>query len=144
MTLDKRRILSAAKHAQVFRPSQMKTKTLDFLEVFILQSQCRISELFLSLEQYLECDLTEQDRIEFWAVIQSLQTIQNDIGVLVALREQLESVNADFKKASSEVTQQTVELYLKQTNCDQDPTDEMRSKLEKLLSHNIEPEESHE
>ena len=144
MTLDKRRVLHAAKHAHIYQPSLMKAKSLDFLEVFILQSQCRISELFLSLEQYLECDLTEQDRIEFWAVIQSLQTIQNDIGVLVALREQLESVNADFKKASSEVTQQTVELYLKQTNCDQDPTDEMRSKLEKLLSHNIEPEESHE
>ena len=144
MTLDKRRVLHAAKHAHIYQPSLMKAKSLDFLEVFILQSQCRISELFLSLEQYLECELTEQDRIEFWAVIQSLQNIQNDIGILVALREQLESVNGDFKKASSEVTQQTVELYLKQTNCDQDPTEEYRSKLEKLLSHNIEPDESHE
>ena len=144
MTLDKRRVLHAAKHAHVYQPSLMKAKSLDFLEVFILQSQCRISELFLSLEQYLECELTEQDRVEFWAVIQSLQNIQNDIGVLVALREQLESVNGNFTKASSEVTQQTVELYLKQTNCDQDPTVEMRSKLEKLLSHNIEPDESHE
>ena len=32
MTLDKRRILNAARHASIYQPALMKSKTLDYLE----------------------------------------------------------------------------------------------------------------
>tara|TARA_R100001443_G_C3308899_1_gene167214 strand:- start:15 stop:428 length:414 start_codon:yes stop_codon:yes gene_type:complete len=137
MTRDQRRILHAAKHAQVYKPSLMKSKTLDFLEVFLLQSQCRLNELYAVLSKYINKNLSEEDQKMFWAFQQDLATLQGDITTLILVREQLASVDSDFQKACEEVTAETVSMYIEQakeeTDCEQDPTDDIRSKLEKLL-----------
>jgi len=137
MTLDQRRILHAAKHAQVYKPSLMKSKTLDFLEVFLLQSQCRLNELYAVLSKYIDKNLSEQDQKMYWAFQQDLATLQGDITTLILVREQLASVDSDFEKACKQVTAETISMYIEQakeeTVCEQDPNDDIRSKLEKLL-----------
>lgn len=137
MTRDQRRILHAAKHAQVYKPSLMQSKTLDFLEVFLLQSQCRLNELYAVLSKYINKNLSEEDQKMYWAFQQDLATLQGDITTLILVREQLASVDSDFEKACKEVTAETISMYIEQakeeTDCEQDPTDDIRSKLEKLL-----------
>tara|TARA_B100001250_G_scaffold89297_1_gene74055 strand:+ start:1884 stop:2306 length:423 start_codon:yes stop_codon:yes gene_type:complete len=140
MTLDQRRILHAAKHAQVYKPSHMRAKTLDFLEVFLLQSQCRLNELYAVLSKFVGRELSEEDQQMFWSFQEELARIQSDITTLITVKEQLSSVEGNFEKACKEVTIETVAMYLKQaeeeTDCKQDPSnesDDIRSKLEKLL-----------
>ena len=148
MTLDKRRILHAAKHASMYKPSLMKSKTQDFLEVFILQSQCRLNELYATLNKFIDRPLSDEDQQMYWAFQQDLATLQGDITTLILVKEQLSSVTGDFDKACKEVTNQTVSMYLEQakeeTECEQDPSAEIKAKLERLLSHHIEADESHE
>ena len=148
MTLDKRRILHAAKHAPMYKPSLMKSKTQDFLEVFILQSQCRLNELYATINKFIDRPLSDEDQQMYWAFQQDLATLQGDITTLILVKEQLSSVTGDFDKACKEVTNQTVSMYLEQakeeTECEQDPSAEIKAKLERLLSHHIEPDESHE
>jgi len=148
MTLDKRRILHAAKHASMYKPSLMKSKTQDFLEVFILQSQCRLNELYATLNKFIDRPLSDEDQQMYWAFQQDLATLQGDITTLILVKEQLSSVTGDFDKACKEVTNQTVSMYLEQakeeTECAQDPSAEIKAKLERLLSHHIEADESHE
>tara|TARA_R100001443_G_scaffold81375_1_gene88299 strand:- start:296 stop:715 length:420 start_codon:yes stop_codon:yes gene_type:complete len=139
MTFDKNRVLHAAKHAQVYKPSLMKSKTLDFLEIFLLQSQCRLNELYACLAKYINQELSEEDQAMYWSFQQDLATLQGDITTLILVREQLTSVDGNFEKACKEITSETVSLYMKQmkedekTKCEQDPNDDIRSKLEKLL-----------
>jgi len=148
MTLDKRRILHAAKHAPMYKPSLMKSKTQDFLEVFILQSQCRLNELYACLSKYIDRPLSEEDQGMFWAFQQDLATLQGDITTLILVKEQLASVTGSFDKACKEVTNQTIAMYLEQAKeeaeSEQDPSADIKAKLERLLSHTIEPDESHE
>tara|TARA_B100000287_G_scaffold71378_1_gene62869 strand:- start:350 stop:787 length:438 start_codon:yes stop_codon:yes gene_type:complete len=145
MTLDKRRVLHAAKHAHIYQPALMKSKSLDFLEVFLLQSQCRLNELYAIINKFIvEQPLSDEDQKMFWAYQQDLATIQSDITTLILVREQLDSVTGDFDKACNEITNETVSMYLEQTKSEQDPSAEFRAQLERALSHNIEPDESHE
>ena len=148
MTLDKRRILHAAKHASMYKPSLMKSKTQDFLEVFILQSQCRLNELYATINKFIDRPLSDEDQQMYWAFQQDLATLQGDITTLILVKEQLSSVTGDFDKACKEVTNQTVSMYLEQakeeTECEQDPSADIKAKLERLLSHHIEADESHE
>ena len=137
MTIDKRRTLHAAKHAQIYKPSQMKTKTLDFLEIFLLQSQCRLNEIYAGLSKFIDRNLSDEDQKMYWAFQQDLAKLQGDITTLILVREQLASVDGDFEKACKEVTAETISMYLNQAkeeaNCEQDPNEDIRSKLEKLL-----------
>ena len=137
MTFDQRRILHAAKHAQIYKPSLMRSKTLDFLEVFLLQSQCRLNELYAVLAKYIDRNLSDEDQAIYWAFQQDLATLQGDITTLILIREQLASVDGDFEKACKEVTAETIAMYMnqmkEQADCKQDPTNDIRSKLEKLL-----------
>ena len=137
MTFDQRRILHAAKHAQIYKPSLMRSKTLDFLEVFLLQSQCRLNELYAVLSRYMNRKLSLDEEKMFWSYQQDLAVIQGDITTLILVREQLASVNGNFEQACKEVTSETVSMYLQQakedTDYEQDPTNDIRSKLEKLL-----------
>jgi len=148
MTLDKRRILHAAKHASMYKPSLMKSKTQDFLEVFILQSQCRLNELYAALNKFIDRPLSDEDQQMYWAFQQDLANLQGDITTLILVKEQLSSVTGNFDKACKEVTNQTVSMYLEQAKeeaeSEQDPSADIKAKLERLLSHNIDPEESHE
>ena len=137
MTFDQHRILQAAKHAQIYKPSLMRAKTLDFLEVFLLQSQCRLNELYATLAKYVGKELSKEDEAMYWAFQQDLATLQGDITTLILVREQMTSVDGDFEKACKEVTAETISMYVKQmkeeADCKQDPTNDIRSKLEKLL-----------
>jgi len=138
MTFDQRRILHAAKHAQIYKPSLMRAKTLDFLEVFLLQSQCRLNELYSVLAKYIGKELSEEDEAMYWAFQQDLASLQGDITTLILVREQITSVDGDFEKACKEVTAETITMYVNQmkeeeADCKQDPTNDIRSKLEKLL-----------
>ena len=148
MTLDKRRILHAAKHASMYKPSLMKSKTQDFLEVFILQSQCRLNELYAALNKFIDRPLSDEDQQMYWAFQQDLANLQGDITTLILVKEQLSSVTGNFDKACKEVTNQTVSMYLEQAKeeakYEQDPSADFRAQLERTLSHNIEPPESHE
>ena len=89
MTLDKRRILHAAKHASMYKPSLMKSKTQDFLEVFILQSQCRLNELYATINKFIDRPLSDEDQQMYWAFQQDLATLQGDITTLILVKEQL-------------------------------------------------------
>jgi hypothetical protein len=137
MTFDQRRILHAAKHAQIYKPSLMRSKTLDFLEVFLLQSQCRLNELYAVLAKYIDRNLSDEDQAMYWAFQQDLATLQGDITTLILIREQLASVDGDFEKACKEVTAETIAMYMnqmkEQAECKQDLTNDIRSRLEKLL-----------
>lgn len=134
MTQNKRRTLHAARHAHIYQPSTMKSKTLDFLEIFILQSQCRINELYTVLSKYIDRDLSQEDQEMFWAFQQDLATLQGDISTLISIKDLLSGVDAEFEKAGKEITKETVTLYLQQSEYNQDPKNEdIRSKLEKLL-----------
>ena len=144
MTLDKRRILHAAKHAPMYKPSLMKSKTQDFLEVFILQSQCRLNELYATINKFIDRPLSDEDQQMFWAFQQDLATLQGDITTLILVKEQLASVTGDFDKACKQITNETVAMYLEQAKYDQDPSADLRAQLERTLSHNIEPPESDE
>jgi len=137
MTLDKRRILHAAKHASIYKPSLMKAKSLDFLEVFLLQSRCRLHELYAKLNKYVVgAPLSKEDQEMYWAFQQDLAELQSDITALILVKDQLSSV-CEFEKAGKAITDETVAIYLEQakeeTECEQDPNDDIRSKLEKLL-----------
>ena len=148
MTLDKRRILHAAKHASMYKPSLMKSKTQDFLEVFILQSQCRLNELYACLSKYIDRPLSEEDQGMFWAFQQDLALLQGDITTLILVKEQLSSVTGNFEKACKDITNETVQIYLQQAKeeaeIEQDPSKDIKAKLERLLSHNIDPEASND
>ena len=148
MTLDKRRILHAAKHASIYKPSLMHSKTLDYLEVFILQSQCRLNELIACLSKYIDRPLSEEDQGMFWAFQQDLALLQGDITTLILVKEQLSSVTGNFEKACKQITNETVQIYLQQAKeeaeIEQDPSKDIKAKLERLLSHNIDPEASNE
>jgi hypothetical protein len=145
MTLDKRRILHAAKHASIYKPSLMQTKTLDYLEVFILQSQCRLNELYAIINKFIvEQPLSDEDQQMFWAYQQDLANLQGDITTLILVKEQLSSVTGEFDKACKQITNETVAMYLEQAKYDQDPSADLRAQLERTLSHNIEPPESDE
>ena len=148
MTLDKRRILHAAKHASMYKPSLMKSKTQDFLEVFILQSQCRLNELYAALNKFIDRPLSDEDQQMYWAFQQDLANLQGDITTLILVKEQLSSVTGNFDKACKEVTNQTVSMYLEQAKeeaeSEQDPSADIKAKLERLLSHNIDPESSND
>jgi len=139
MTQDQRRLLLAAKHAHIYKPSLMKSKTLDFLEVFLLQSQCRLNELYALLAGFMNEDTcsTDEDEKVFWSIQTELARLQSDITKLIYVRESLDSVDGDFDRAAKGVTNDTIDMYIKQareeTEKIQDPTDEIRSKLEKLL-----------
>tara|TARA_R100001443_G_scaffold11447_1_gene21031 strand:- start:239 stop:655 length:417 start_codon:yes stop_codon:yes gene_type:complete len=138
MTLDKRRILHAAKHASIYKPSLMKTKTLDFLEVFLLQSRCRLHELYAKLNKYVVgAPLSKEDQEMYWAFQQDLAELQSDITTLIQVKDQLASVTGDFRKAGKEITDETISIYLEQAkeeaDCEQDPNNDIRTKLEKLL-----------
>ena len=137
MTFDQRRILHAAKHAQIYKPSLMRSKTLDFLEVFLLQSQCRLNELYAVLAKYIDRNLSDEDQAIYWAFQQDLATLQGDITTLILIREKLASVDGDFEKACKEVTAETIAMYMnqmkEQADCKQDPTNDIRSRLENLL-----------
>ena len=145
MTLDKRRILHAAKHASIYKPSLMQTKTLDYLEVFILQSQCRLNELYAIINKFIvDQPLSKEDQDMFWAYQQDLANLQGDITTLILVKEQLSSVTGEFDKACKQITNETVAMYLEQAKYEQDPSADFRAQLERTLSHNIEPPESHE
>ena len=145
MTLDKRRILHAAKHASIYKPSLMQTKTLDYLEVFILQSQCRLNELYAIINKFIvDQPLSDEDQQMFWAYQQDLANLQGDITTLILVKEQLSSVTGEFDKACKQITNETVAMYLEQAKYDQDPSADLRAQLERTLSHNIEPPESDE
>ena len=145
MTLDKRRILHAAKHALVYQPALMKAKTLDFLEVFILQSCCRLQELYDNLSKYIiDQPLSEEDLQMYMAIQQDLARAQADITTLTLVKEHLSRVTGNFEKAKKEITNETVADYLKEANYEQDPSADFRAQLERALLHNIEPPESHE
>lgn len=145
MTLDKRRILHAAKHALVFQPALMKSKTLDFLEVFILQSCCRLQELYDKLSKYIiDQPLSEEDLEMYMAIQQDLARAQADITTLTLVKEHLSRVTGNFEKACREITNETIADYLREANCEQDPSEDFRAQLERALLHNIEPPESHE
>ena len=115
----------------------MRAKTLDFLEVFLLQSQCRLNELYAVLAKYIGKELSEEDEAMYWAFQQDLASLQGDITTLIIIKEQLASVDGDFEKACKEVTAETITMYMnqmkEQAECKQDPTNDIRSKLEKLL-----------
>ena len=145
MTLDKRRILHAAKHASIYKPSLMQTKTLDYLEVFILQSQCRLNELYAIINKFIvDQPLSKEDQDMFWAYQQDLANLQGDITTLILVKEQLSSVTGEFDKACKQITNETVAMYLEQAKYEQDPSADFRAQLERTLSHNIEPPESDE
>ena len=145
MTLDKRRILNAARHASIYKPSLMQTKTLDYLEVFILQSQCRLNELYAIINKFIvDQPLSKEDQDMFWAYQQDLANLQGDITTLILVKEQLSSVTGEFDKACKQITNETVAMYLEQAKYEQDPSADFRAQLERTLSHNIEPPESHE
>ena len=111
MTLDKRRILHAAKHASIYKPSLMQTKTLDYLEVFILQSQCRLNELYAIINKFIvEQPLSDEDQQMFWAYQQDLANLQGDITTLILVKEQLSSVTGDFDQACKQITNETLSL----------------------------------
>ena len=138
MTRDQRRILHAAKHASVYKPSLMKAKSLDYLEVFLLQSRCRLHELYGILNQFLIKEPLNKEDIElFWDCQQDLAELQSDITTLIQVKDQLVSVTDDFRKAGKEITDETISIYLQQAkeeaDCEQDPNNDIRSKLEKLL-----------
>lgn len=138
MTQDKRRILNAARHADIYKPSLMKAKSLDFLEVFLLQSRCRLHELYATLNKYVVgAPLSKEDQEMYWAFQQDLAELQSDITTLILIKDQLSNI-CEFQKAGKEITAETVAIYLEQAkeeeaNCEQDPNDDIRSKLEKLL-----------
>ena len=145
MTLDKRRILNAARHASIYKPSLMQTKTLDYLEVFILQSQCRLNELYAIINKFIvDQPLSREDQDMFWAYQQDLANLQGDITTLILVKEQLSSVTGEFDKACKQITNETVAMYLEQAKYEQDPSADFRAQLERTLSHNIEPPESDE
>ena len=75
---------------------------------------------------------------------QDLANLQGDITTLILVKEQLSSVTGDFDKACKQITNETVAMYLEQAKYEQDPSADFRAQLERTLSHNIEPPESHE
>ena len=72
----------------------------------------------------------------YWAFQQDLAELQSDITALILIKDQLSNI-CDFKKAGKAITAETVAIYLEQAkeeaDCEQDPNDDIRSKLEKLL-----------
>ena len=145
MTLDKRRILNAARHASIYQPALMKSKTLDYLEIFILQSCCRLQELYDNLSKFIvDQPLSEEDLQMYMAVQQDLAQAQADITTLTLVKEHLSRVTGSFEKACTQISNETIAEYLKEAKYEQDPSADFRAQLERTLSHNIEPPESHE
>ena len=102
MTLDKRRILNAARHASIYQPALMKSKTLDYLEIFILQSCCRLQELYDNLSKFIvDQPLSEEDLQMYMAVQQDLAQAQADITTLTLVKEHLSRVTGNFEKAKN-------------------------------------------